>query len=114
MQIDCLFCRMSNGAIPVDKLHEDAIIFAIRDIQPRAPSHILVIPRRHITSAANLTNDDAPLVGHMLLTANRIARELEFADSGYRLTFNVGADGGQTIYHLHLHLMGGARLGPEP
>ena len=113
MDNDCLFCRMASGAFPVDKLHEDPLVFAIRDIAPRAPEHVLVILRRHVATARDLTDDDAPLLGHMVMTANRIADELEIGESGYRLTFNVGADGGQTIYHLHLHMMGGRKLGPE-
>ncbi len=110
---DCLFCKMAAGAVPVDKLDEDDLLFVIRDINPRAPIHALVIPKQHIVSAHELTLDHSPLLGHMLATANRVADELEIGERGYRLTFNVGDEGGQTIYHLHLHLLGGGRLGPE-
>jgi histidine triad (HIT) family protein len=103
---------MASGAFPVDMIHEDGLVFAIRDIAPRAPTHVIVIPKRHILSARDLTNDDAPLLGHMLQTANHLADALEIGESGYRLTFNVGPDGGQTVYHLHLHLLGGHKLGP--
>ena len=113
MASDCLFCRMANGAFPVDKLHEDSLSFVIRDINPRAPIHAMVIPKQHIVSAHELTLDHGPLLGHMFAVAARVADELETGERGYRLTFNVGEDGGQTVYHLHLHLLGGGRLGPE-
>jgi histidine triad (HIT) family protein len=104
---------MSSGAFPVDKLHEDGLVFAIRDINPRAPTHVLIIPREHIASVRALTADHGPLLGHIYSVANRIAEQLDVAESGFRVTFNVGDDGGQTVYHLHLHLLGGRRLGPE-
>jgi histidine triad (HIT) family protein len=110
---DCLFCRMAKGEFPVDKLHEDGLVFAIADINPRAKTHLLVIPRQHIASARYLTTDHYALLGHMFTIANNLAAALEIAESGYRLTFNVGEDGGQTIYHLHMHLLGGQRLGRE-
>jgi len=103
MQSDCLFCRMSSGEIPVEKVYEDDRVFAIRDINPRAPVHVMIIPKEHIASARELTEARATLLSH----------SEGVADSGYRLTFNVGEDGGQTILHLHLHLLGGRRLGPE-
>jgi histidine triad (HIT) family protein len=110
---DCLFCKFASGAIPVDKLHDDELCFAIRDIQPRAPKHLLIIPKAHIASANELSTADATLLGCMFGAARRLAADEGVADSGYRLTFNVGPEGGQTIYHLHLHLMGGRQLGPE-
>jgi histidine triad (HIT) family protein len=113
MAADCLFCKMATNAFPVDKLYEDGLIFAIRDINPRAPIHVMLIPRQHIASARELDNDHGPLLAHMFRTAASLANDLEVGDSGYRLTFNVGEDGGQTIYHLHLHLLGGRHLGPE-
>jgi histidine triad (HIT) family protein len=113
MSENCLFCRMSLGDLPVGKLYEDDEVFAIRDINPRAPVHIMIIPREHIPSAAELTEEQAPLLAHILTTASRVAKEQGIGESGYRLTFNVGNDGGQTIYHLHLHLLGGRELGPE-
>lgn len=113
MNDNCLFCRMSRGEIPVDKVYEDDQVFAIRDINPRAPTHIMVITREHIRSAAAVDESQGGLLAHVILTANEVARSLGIADSGYRLTFNVGDDGGQTIYHLHLHLLGGRELGPE-
>ena len=113
MNENCLFCRMSQGAVPVDKVFEDERLFAIKDINPRAPVHVMVIPREHIRSAGHLTEAEGPLLTHMVLTAGKVAESQGIAQSGYRLAFNVGDDGGQTIYHLHLHLLGGRELGPE-
>jgi histidine triad (HIT) family protein len=104
---------MAAGDIPVDKLHDDNLVFAVRDINPRAPTHLLLIPKQHIDSARELTEGDAPLLGRLFATAADLARQLGIAEHGYRLAFNVGDYGGQTIYHLHLHLLGGRRLGAE-
>jgi histidine triad (HIT) family protein len=103
----CLFCRIAAGEIPADRLHEDDLVVAFRDIAPRAPTHILLIPRRHITSAAELTEADGPLLGRLFGVAADLARSENIADGGYRLVSNVGRWGGQTVDHLHLHLMGG-------
>ena len=110
---DCLFCRMSRGAFPVDKLHEDGLVFAIADINPRAPTHLLIIPKEHIPTAREVENDHGPLLAHMFLIARRLTDDLEIGQSGYRLTVNVGPDGGQSVYHLHMHVLGGRQLGPE-
>ena len=107
MSTDCLFCRIVAGEIPSDKLHEDDLVVAIRDIAPRAPTHILLIPRRHIRSAAELTEDDGALLGRVFSVAAQLARDAGIAVSGYRLVSNVGRWGGQTVDHLHVHLMGG-------
>jgi histidine triad (HIT) family protein len=104
---------MSSGAFPTDMLHQDEQVFAIRDINPRAPVHVLIIPRRHIPTVRDLTVDEAALLSHMVTVANQLADELEIGLRGYRLAFNVGEEGGQTIYHLHMHLLGGRHLGPE-
>jgi len=104
---DCLFCRIVAGEIPSDRVHEDDQVIAFRDIAPRAPTHILVIPRAHIASAAELTEADGPLLGRLFGAAAQVAREQGIADDGYRLVTNVGRWGGQTVDHLHLHLMGG-------
>jgi histidine triad (HIT) family protein len=103
----CLFCRIAAGEIPADRLHEDDLVVAFRDIAPRAPTHILLIPRRHIASAAELTEADGPLLGRLFGVAAELARSEKIADGGYRLVSNVGRWGGQTVDHLHLHLMGG-------
>lgn len=110
---DCLFCRMASGEMEVAKLHEDELCFAIRDINPRAPVHLMVIPREHIPSAREVEERHGSLLTRMLSVANRLADAEGIGERGYRLAFNVGAEGGQTIYHLHLHLLGGRRLGAE-
>ncbi len=107
MADDCLFCRIVAGEIPSDRLHEDDLVIAIRDIAPRAPTHILLMPRRHIASAAELTEADGPMLGRLFAVAADLARQAGIADSGYRLVSNVGRWGGQTVDHLHVHLMGG-------
>jgi histidine triad (HIT) family protein len=107
MASDCLFCRIVAGEIPSTTLHEDDLVVAIRDIAPRAPTHILVMPRQHIPSARNLTEDHGPLLGRLFAAAAAIARDEGIAENGYRLTINAGRWGGQTVDHLHVHLMGG-------
>ena len=104
---DCLFCRIAAGSIPSERLHEDDLVVAFRDIAPRAPTHILLIPRRHIGSAADLTEADGQLLGRLFGVAADLARSERIADGGYRLVSNVGRWGGQTVDHLHVHLMGG-------
>ncbi len=104
---DCLFCRIVAGEIPSTKVAEDDLVLAIRDIAPRAPTHVLVMPRDHVASAADLTDEDAALVGRIFATAAEIARSEGIADGGYRIVTNIGAWGGQTVDHLHFHLMGG-------
>ena len=104
---ECLFCRIAAGEIPSTVEHEDDALIVIRDISPRAPTHLLLIPRRHIPSALDLTEADGPLLGHLFAVAADLARRLGIADAGYRLVSNVGAWGGQSVDHLHVHLMGG-------
>ena len=104
---DCLFCKIASGEIPATKVHEDEAVIAFRDIAPRAPTHILVIPRDHIASAADLTEADGPMLGRLFATTAEIARSEGIADAGYRLVSNVGRWGGQTVDHLHIHLLGG-------
>ena len=103
----CLFCRIVAGTIPSTKVHEDDVVFAFRDIAPRAPTHILVVPRDHIASAADLTEDHGQMLGRLFATIAEIARREGIADQGYRLVSNVGRWGGQTVDHLHIHLLGG-------
>jgi histidine triad (HIT) family protein len=107
MSADCLFCRIVAGGIPSTKVHEDDLVVAIRDIAPRAPTHVLLMPREHIASAADLTAAHGPLLGRLFEVAADLARAEGIVDRGYRLTTNVGAWGGQSVPHLHLHLMGG-------
>lgn len=104
---DCLFCRIVAGEIPAERVHDDDQVIAIRDIAPRAPTHILLIPRRHIASAADLVEEDGPLLGRLFAVAADIARTEGIADAGYRLVSNVGRWAGQSVDHLHVHLMGG-------
>jgi len=104
---DCLFCRIVAGEIPSTRVHEDDEVIAFRDIAPRAPTHILVVPRRHIASVADLTEADGPLLGRMFAVTAQVARDEGIAEAGYRVVSNVGRWAGQTVDHLHLHLMGG-------
>ena len=114
MSEDCLFCRIVAGEIPSDEVTSSARTYAFRDINPGAPTHVLVVPRRHIESAATLTPDDADVVAEVLATAQQVARQEGIADSGYRLVFNVGDDALNSVPHLHLHVLGGKRLGWPP
>ena len=105
--VGCLFCRIAEGSVPADLLHADDLVIAFRDIAPRAPTHILLVPRRHIRSALELTDADGPLLGRLFAVAADLARSEGIADGGFRLVSNVGRWGGQTVDHLHFHLMGG-------
>jgi histidine triad (HIT) family protein len=107
MSADCLFCRIVAGEIPATTVHADDLVIAIRDIAPRAPTHLLLLPREHIASAAALTEAHGPLLGRLFAVAADLARGEGITERGYRLTTNVGAWGGQSVPHLHLHLMGG-------
>lgn len=110
---DCLFCKMAAGEISAPRIAENEHAFAIRDINPRAPVHVLVIPERHIPTAAELAPADAEVLSAMFALANEAARLEGIADRGYRLAFNVGEEAGMTIWHLHLHVLGGRPLGAE-
>jgi histidine triad (HIT) family protein len=105
--MDCLFCRISEGKIPAKLVFSNDEILAFRDISPQAPTHILVIPRKHITSVLDLDAADEALAGRLLRTAASIAKAEKIADSGFRLVVNCNKDGGQTVMHLHVHLVGG-------
>ncbi len=110
---DCLFCAMASGVVPAERLAENDHAFAIRDISPRAPTHVLIIPRTHIASAREIEWGHTEQLGGMFVLANEVARLEGVSEDGYRLAFNVGDAAGMTIDHLHLHLLGGRRLGPE-
>jgi histidine triad (HIT) family protein len=105
---DCLFCKMVNGDIKPNVVFESDDVLAFHDIDPKAPVHILIIPKRHISTLNDL--DDAELGGQLLQTAARLAKQLGFADDGYRTVFNCNKMGGQAVYHLHLHLMAGRQM----
>ena len=107
---DCLFCRIVSGEIPATLVHQDERLVAFRDISPQAPIHILIIPRDHIASLDEVHDDDRDLLGTLLLTARDLARAEGIADEGYRTVLNVGSDGGQSVHHIHLHLLGGRSL----
>lgn len=107
---DNIFLKIIKKEIPADIVHEDEEILAFRDIHPLAPVHILIIPKKPIESIASLEAEDALLIGKMFLVAQRIARDLNISEKGYKLLIRVGKDGGQEVPHLHLHLLGGARL----
>jgi histidine triad (HIT) family protein len=111
---DCLFCRIAAKAVPAALVHEDADVVAFEDIAPQAPVHLLVIPRRHIASAAELGEADGPLLGRMFAVAGRLARECGVAETGFRLVTNAGRDARQSVMHLHLHVLGGRPFGWPP
>lgn len=107
---DCIFCRIISGDIPSDMVYSDDEVVAFRDVRPVAPTHILIVPRRHIAGINDVEEADAALVARMMLLARRLAQEEGVAQSGYRLVVNCGPDGGQEVMHLHLHLIGGRKL----
>ena len=104
--MDCLFCKIINGDIPSAKVYEDELVFAFRDIEPQAPTHILIIPKTHIKSVAEITPENSAVVAHIFEVAAKIAED-EGLDDGYRIVTNCGDNAGQTVKHLHFHLMGG-------
>ena len=107
MSENCLFCKIAAGEIPSEKVFEDDVCIAFNDISPQAPTHILIIPREHFASLDKAEKKHKQTLGHLLLTAADIARDRGFAEDGYRVVVNTNGDGGQTVYHLHVHLLGG-------
>ena len=108
--MNCIFCKIAQGEMPANIVYQDEQIVAFDDIYPKAPHHKLIVPRKHIATLNDLAEEDGALVGNMLLVAKKLASALKIADNGYRLLMNCNADGGQVIYHLHLHLLGGRKL----
>jgi len=106
----CVFCKIANKEIPTEFLYEDDLVAAFRDANPIAPVHALVIPKKHIKSIADISEKDEALMGRMILAAKKIAEDLKISEKGYKLLFRVGRHGGQEVGHIHLHLIGGARL----
>lgn len=104
---DCIFCKIIAGEIPSAKVYEDEVCIAFNDISPQAPTHLLIIPREHFDSLDRAESRHKETLGHLLYTAAEIAREKGFAENGYRVVINTNRDGGQTVYHLHVHLLGG-------
>ena len=107
---DCIFCKIINGEIPSTKVYEDELVYAFRDINPAAPVHILIIPKEHICCAKELEERHKELVGHIILTAAKIAKAEGVAEEGYRLVNNCGVNAGQTVFHLHFHLLAGGKF----
>jgi histidine triad (HIT) family protein len=107
---DCIFCKIVAGEIPAAKVYEDERALAFSDINPQAPTHALVIPRAHIASLNEAEESDAALLGHLLLVAARVAREAGHAEGGFRTVINTGPGAGQTVFHVHVHVLGGRRL----
>jgi histidine triad (HIT) family protein len=111
---NCLFCRLASGEIPADIVYEDDLIVAFRDIEPAAPVHVLVSPRRHLANLGELSDEDDALAGRIARVAARVAREQGIADSGYRTVINAGSDASQSVPHLHFHVLGGRQMDWPP
>jgi histidine triad (HIT) family protein len=111
---DCIFCHIVARTIPATLVYEDDLVIAFDDINPQAPTHTLVIPRKHVTSIAELEDLDVGLLGRLMLAGNNISKLKGIADSGYRFVINTGANGGQTVSHLHLHVLGGRHMAWPP
>ena len=111
---NCLFCKIAAGTIPGKIVYSDEDVVAFEDINPQAPQHILIIPRRHIPSMADVTPDDGPLLGIIFAVAAKLAQKLGLDKSGYRFVTNVGPDAGQSVFHLHFHLLGGRKMSWPP
>lgn len=111
---DCLFCKIVNKEIPAEIIYEDDKILAIKDINPAAPIHLLIIPKIHIASLNEVTNENVEILGYIQLVASRLARDSGISEQGYRLVNNCGKWGGQTVLHLHYHLLGGKQMGWPP
>ncbi len=107
---DCLFCKIASGQIPAKLIHQDEKCVGFLDINPQAPTHALFIPRRHLSTLNDLTPEDSELVGHLVHSASVFAREKGLADAGYRVVMNCNSDAGQTVFHIHLHLLAGRQL----
>jgi histidine triad (HIT) family protein len=108
--MDCIFCKIAQGEIPAKIVHKDEKLVAFRDVAPQAPVHLLIIPVRHLSTIKELKTEDRELVGDMVLLANRLANDEGISDDGYRLVLNCGPHGGQTAYHVHMHVLGGRAL----
>ncbi len=111
---NCLFCRIIAGEIPANKVYEDDLALAFRDINPQAPTHVLIVPKKHIASLSEASQDDQALLGNLTLVAAKLASQLGIDQSGYRTVINTGAGAGQSVWHIHVHLLGGRALGWPP
>lgn len=108
--MDCLFCKIANGEIPATIIYQDDNVVAFDDINPQAPQHKIIIPRKHIARLNDLHNEETHLIGHVVQAATKLATQLHMNDKGYRLVMNCNADGGQTVFHIHIHLLGGRQM----
>lgn len=108
--MDCVFCKIASGEIPTDKIYEDEELIAFYDQDPQAPIHFLVIPKKHIKSNAELTDEDSNLIGKIFLAIKNIAKDLGISENGYRIVNNIGDNGGQTVHHMHFHVLGGRSM----
>ena len=111
---ECLFCKIVARTIPAALVYEDDLVVAFDDINPQAPTHTLVIPRKHVVSMAELQDSDGGLLGRLMFAGNKVAKLKGIADAGYRVVVNTGAHGGQSVFHLHLHILGGRHLAWPP
>ena len=111
---DCLFCKIIDGEIPSDTVYENDDIVAFKDVNPHSPTHILIVPRKHIATINDLKGEDAKIMGEMMLAAQGIAKSEGIAESGFRLVINTNDDAGQTVHHIHMHLMGGRNMAWPP
>lgn len=111
---NCLFCKIAEGQIPAKIVYQDENVVAFEDINPQAPHHILLIPRQHISSMAELTPEDGPVLVDLFTTASKLAQDMGLGERGYRFVTNVGPDAGQSVFHLHFHLLGGRKFGWPP
>jgi histidine triad (HIT) family protein len=114
MSDDCLFCKIIAGEIPSNKVYSDDDVYAFEDISPAAPVHILIVPKKHLTDISSATDSDQALLGKLLLKANQIAADQGLNENGFRYVINTGREGGQTVFHLHLHILGGRSLSWPP
>ncbi|MDF1643652.1 MAG: histidine triad nucleotide-binding protein [Pseudomonadales bacterium] len=112
--MSCIFCKIVAGEIPAQILYQDDDVLCFRDVAPQAPTHMLVIPKKHISSIAELESSDINLAGKILVTATQMAKEQGISESGYRVAMNCGEEGGQTVDHIHMHILGGRQMGWPP
>ncbi len=108
--MDCLFCKIVNGEIPSTKVYEDETVYAFKDINPVAPVHVLIIPKQHLSSINDVNAENSAVIAHIYEVAAKLAKEFGISENGYRMVSNCGADAGQTVFHLHFHLLGGKKL----
>lgn len=112
--MDCIFCKIAHKQLPAQIAYEDEHVLAFADLHPRAPTHQLIIPKKHIATLNDLTEEDLPLAGHLLWVARQLAKQLGIAEAGYRIVNNCNAGGGQVVFHLHVHLLGGRPMDWPP